>query len=329
MPPKPLSYPALKCVLENLEAVKRFHITARSPGLQKIDKLVPIRLDNLCMARYELIFNELSIEFWPDVVFNNMRTGKSICYSVRSENSMKKMIDYYLVGRSQILLNQLDSPINNKRKADYAANLKLRVNCLNIRDNNHSDEAIHLIHPDCFPLKTIKTTVIGPETSGHPIFQSARTLILSGGNYDMPPQLEDIKKLHNETIVFEEDPFSSRNLGIFKFIRYLKESVPPGRTFILLQSDGYVKTLLSYVKMGCSRYMDPLDSVQERFIPGAPRFLIPINDTSSIQIYGIEEIKNGRKADKIVFKVVPTDCCKLQEDHDANRLSRFKKYNSY
>ncbi|EFO84484.1 hypothetical protein CRE_18112 [Caenorhabditis remanei] len=271
MPPNHLSYPSLKCVLENLEAIKRFHITARTPSLQKIDKLVPIRFENLYMTGTELTINQLSIVFQPDM----------------------KIIDYYLVSRSKILLNQLDS---NDGRQGLSFNLKLRVNCLHIRNKNHLEEAIQLIHPDSFPLKAVKTALNTATTSDHPIIKSARTLILSTTRppFYRPPQLEDIEKLHNETIIFEEDPFSSENLGIFEFIRYLKESVPPGRTFIIMQSDGYVTNHLSNVKMGYSRYMNPLDSVQEKFIPGAPRFLIPINDTSSIQVYGIGKETNER-----------------------------------
>ncbi|KAF1767997.1 hypothetical protein GCK72_007958 [Caenorhabditis remanei] len=308
MPPNPLSYPSLKCVLENLEAIKRFHITARTPSLQKIDKLVPIRMENLCMSRNELTINELSIAFMSNMAYN-MKTRKSISYSVRSENPMKKAIDYYLVGRSKILLNQLDSIKTTKiRMADDAANLKLRVNCLNIRDQENFEPDFLLIHPDSFPLKAIKTTLIRTATSDHPIIKSARSLILSIRHEYPPTQLEDIKKLENKTIVFDQGQFSFGKFSIFEFIRCLIESVPIGKTFILLQSDGYITSHLSHVKMGYNRYSNPLDSVQERFIPGAPRFLIPINDTSSIQVYGIEEIKNGRKTEKVVFKVMPADC---------------------
>ncbi|KAF1767918.1 hypothetical protein GCK72_007878 [Caenorhabditis remanei] len=64
--PLPLSYPSLRCVLEHLEAVKRAHIIARAPGLQKIDKLIPLCLKNLCIDSDEMTINKLLIEYDKD-----------------------------------------------------------------------------------------------------------------------------------------------------------------------------------------------------------------------------------------------------------------------
>ncbi|EFO83967.1 hypothetical protein CRE_17465 [Caenorhabditis remanei] len=64
--PLPLSYPGLKCVLENLEAVKRAHIILRSIGLQKLDKLIPLRLKDFNIVREEMTINTLRIGYGFD-----------------------------------------------------------------------------------------------------------------------------------------------------------------------------------------------------------------------------------------------------------------------
>ncbi|EFO84033.1 hypothetical protein CRE_17400 [Caenorhabditis remanei] len=57
--PLPLSYPSFKCVLEHLEAVKRANIIGRAPGLQKIDKLVPLCLESFYIANDRMTINNL------------------------------------------------------------------------------------------------------------------------------------------------------------------------------------------------------------------------------------------------------------------------------
>ncbi|CAL2034743.1 unnamed protein product [Caenorhabditis brenneri] len=57
------TYPSLKCVLEYLEANKKFHITARSPQLQKFEKSVPLRLIKFSFEDWKICINDYTFLF--------------------------------------------------------------------------------------------------------------------------------------------------------------------------------------------------------------------------------------------------------------------------
>ncbi|CAL2034741.1 unnamed protein product [Caenorhabditis brenneri] len=57
------TYPSLKCVLEYLEANKKFHITARSPQLRKFEKSVPLRLEKFLFQDWKICINDVTYSF--------------------------------------------------------------------------------------------------------------------------------------------------------------------------------------------------------------------------------------------------------------------------
>ncbi|CAL2034742.1 unnamed protein product [Caenorhabditis brenneri] len=57
------TYPSLKCVLEYLEANKKFHITARSPQLKKFEKSVPLRLKHFSFEDWKICINDFTFSF--------------------------------------------------------------------------------------------------------------------------------------------------------------------------------------------------------------------------------------------------------------------------
>ncbi|EFP03502.1 hypothetical protein CRE_09520 [Caenorhabditis remanei] len=58
-----LSYPSLRVVLENLEASKRFCISARCSAISRIDKTVPLRIEQLRFLDNEISLNRIIFRF--------------------------------------------------------------------------------------------------------------------------------------------------------------------------------------------------------------------------------------------------------------------------
>ncbi|CAL2034747.1 unnamed protein product [Caenorhabditis brenneri] len=56
---EPMTYPALRCVVEYLEANKRMYICSRTPQLEKIEKSIPLRLDTLTLYNDGFKLNDL------------------------------------------------------------------------------------------------------------------------------------------------------------------------------------------------------------------------------------------------------------------------------
>ncbi|KAF1767917.1 hypothetical protein GCK72_007877 [Caenorhabditis remanei] len=295
-----LSYPGLRSILEHLEAVKRAHIIARSPGLQKINKLIPLCLKDLCINSNDMTINKLWITCDKDGVNFAMNRKIFIRQSAESqEDKMKKLINFYICGRSIIHVGRLSWD------TDFLpVDLKLRVNSLSVFSHWEFEAAIPSIDPRSFPLKTMITR---PETSNFDdqIVQLAETLILHVVTHRIV-SVEDLKKLNNKTVVFED--FSSSRVDIIPLIKYHIETKKDiGTTFVIptdCNTDKYsINEMLYEFEQAFGDFRCDLDDVNERFIPGSYKFSIPINNESRIQVYAIEDPeKDGRW--KIVIRPV-------------------------
>ncbi|EFO84024.1 hypothetical protein CRE_17430 [Caenorhabditis remanei] len=128
--PLPLSYPGLKCVLENLEAVKRAHIIGRSPGLQKVDKLIPLCLKDFSIYSNQMEINNLRIYYGRDEVEFEMN-GKAFSRKgfASRQDTIKKVFNFYFCERSTIHVDKVDWGESSLPDA-LALDIKFRVNIL-------------------------------------------------------------------------------------------------------------------------------------------------------------------------------------------------------
>ncbi|EFO84005.1 hypothetical protein CRE_17437 [Caenorhabditis remanei] len=217
----PLSYPRLKCVLENLEAVKRAHIMGRSSGLQKLDKLIPLHLEDFYFNRDEMTINRLIIKYDKDEVkfeMNGKTFGRQI--SVSREDRMKKFINLFT----------------------QDVDLKFRVNSLST-PYACFNSAISFIDPRSLPLKTLYTSIANPSTFDNQIIQFAETLNLNLF-IDRIVIVEDLKKLNNKKVVFNYLDYT--RVDMVSLIRYHVETKKDIRTtFVISTSDkGFINNAL-------------------------------------------------------------------------------------
>ncbi|KAF1767924.1 hypothetical protein GCK72_007884 [Caenorhabditis remanei] len=302
--PIPLTYPGFKCVLEHLDAVKRAHIIGRTPGLQKVDKLIPLCLGNLIIVTdcfyNKLKINKLSIKCEKDEVKLKMNGKRFSCQISESlEDKMKKLINFYICERSKIHVDNLNW--NKSLLPDFLpVDSKLRVNSL-AANTNQFDTLLPFIDPRSFPLKTM-VTFSEPSTYNSYIATSAETLIL-GSSFNTTITLEELKKLKNKRVVFERVSFSS--IDMVSLIEYHIETKKDIRTTFVITavSTIFINDILREFDEAFGDFRCYLLGVNERFVPGSSRFSIPINNESRIQVYATEDPDKDDRW-KIVMKPV-------------------------
>ncbi|KAF1767936.1 hypothetical protein GCK72_007896 [Caenorhabditis remanei] len=294
--PLGLSYPGLKCVLEHLEAVKRAHIIGRSPGLQKIDKLIPLRLKNLYIGSEEMTFNNLIIRYYykDDVEFETDKKTFSRQSTESREDRMKKFINYFFCGRSIINVDTLrwfDDLFPDFLPVD----MKFIVNSLSAVSFSFNT-AIPFIDPRSFPLKTLFTSIANTSIFDIQVVKSAETLNLNL-NVDRIVTVEDLKKLNNKKVVFERVYYSRIDFIslIVPLIKYHIETKKDIRTTFVILSvyEDFINYMLREFEQAFGEYRSDLDGVNERFLPESSRFSIPISDKSKIHVYATKGSQKG------------------------------------
>ena len=236
----------------------------RAPGLQKIDKLIPLCLENLCIDSDEMIINKLLIEYDKDEVeFGMNRKTFSRQISETQEDTMKKLINCYICGRSIIYVDRLDwydSSLSNFLPVD----LKFRVNSLNVYTDWEFEITHPFIDPRSFPLKTMITI---PENSSfdNQIVQLAETLILHVFTHRIVT-VEDLKKLNNKTVVFEY--CISSIVDIIPLIKHHVETKKDiGKTFMIStkRTDDISEKLRGF-ELAFGEFQCDLDDVDKRYV---------------------------------------------------------------
>ncbi|EFO83979.1 hypothetical protein CRE_17450 [Caenorhabditis remanei] len=299
--PFPLTYPGFKCVLEHLEVVKRVHIIGRAPGLRKIDKLIPLRLRDYYIICDEMTINDWIIQYSDNDEVKFEMNGKTFSRegSAGLEDKMKKLIKFYFGERRIIHVDKL-CWFDCSLPEFLPVGMKFRVNSLTAPFL--FDNAIPHIDPRSLPLKTLATIATAPILDD-PVVQSAETLHLNLVYCRRVP-VRDLKKLNNQTVVLEH--CSSSRLDMVSLIKYNIETKQDIRTTFVISTSNInvIREMFSHLELAFGDFQCDLDDVNERFICDFPKFSIPINNESRIQVYAIEDPEEEDCPYKIVVKPV-------------------------
>ncbi|EFO99253.1 hypothetical protein CRE_17977 [Caenorhabditis remanei] len=310
MPPG-LSYPALRCVLENLDAMKRLHITARSHSLKRIDKGIPLNIRSLNVEeqytqKVNLFGNAItSIAIRIDSVsiflyrqklrFHVFGSRKQIWRREVPLWNTEKYLNYYLgEGRSKIFVNKLSIRLS---RITPPAGVQLTINEL---DNIWSNFRIILpnINPDSFPLKMFTAYFSDSINFDHPIVHSSKYLVLSMNGTLAGTLLLSLGRLPNKAVLF--NPNSWEHYEIVNIIKYWIENRKTiGTKYLFLYGAyKYILDILNKVSEEFSEIKTNLQEVDERGISKLSGVTIPINSQSKIYVYGV------KKPNHLVVEVV-------------------------
>ncbi|EFO99116.1 hypothetical protein CRE_17890 [Caenorhabditis remanei] len=305
MPPA-LSYPALRCISENLEAVKRMHIACRSPSFGRIDKSIPINMNSVIVDCQSVTFNNLTVEFYynDQLLFRYQNDRQKtvmqrIPETMTPFKSIDRFFDYFLKGRKIINVDFLTA----RYIPGYLIPPVFRINQLETILASFTDY-LPIVDSCSFPLKRLSTPIDEVEIFTHPVFCSAKSLRFTVFENEVIG-LNDINKLICKNVEFGSN--SLLKMDIVELIRYWeKNGKEIGTRYIFSQDyDGHIEDEISGLKTKFDGFIDDLEGINERFLPSSPRFSIPINSKSRICLYGIETDSIDRS--QLIISVMPTN----------------------
>ncbi|EFO99091.1 hypothetical protein CRE_17887 [Caenorhabditis remanei] len=162
--PSPLSYPALKLVLEYLNVKKRIHLTSRSSFLQRIDKAIPLRARCFWIERDWLNLDCFQFTVKHKSWYKNMEAEK-----------YGNLLISYLRGRSSVNADEVYF-FQVKTSEDIPVKLDLTINKL-VSDVCNLEAVLPMINPRSLPLAELSVTIDKNTNVDIEIVRSAREVI--------------------------------------------------------------------------------------------------------------------------------------------------------
>ncbi|KAF1768060.1 hypothetical protein GCK72_008021 [Caenorhabditis remanei] len=294
-----LTYPGIRCIIENLDLSKRILLASRAPAIQRVDKSIPFHVKSVHINENYFFLNNISVVYIPrtrELLFED--THKEICRQVEphleKKKILEKMFNYYLGGRKNIYLDHvlLDCPMS---ELSLPPNLKLTINKMETRFCDFRD-FLPIINARSFPLKEFTARDNKSIFLDHPVVHSAEKLVFHTNAVNMAGIFHDINKLPNKNILIKFD--SSDVIAILNVIgNWLNGRKEVGTKYIFS----------SRFKTNIDEVLAELQLLAEHFkVSGTPYFRIPIDAQSSIQINGIEVNEDGVFVSQLVTEVVST-----------------------
>ncbi|KAF1768045.1 hypothetical protein GCK72_008006 [Caenorhabditis remanei] len=297
MPP-PLSYPALKLVLEYLEANKR-------SALQKIDYLIPLRAGNLTAWKdYRVSLDELEYSADYKHVYINWKTDREEYELLKVHVAKKKLMKKYLEGRPNIHVGCVHfNYVKGYEQVPLKLNLitnKLETFCCSVVFTNF----LPILDARSFPLKKLEIAQENTIDIDHPVVNTTEDVILQFIQPNEP--MNGIEKLQRKKLTIQN--IMDGNVDAVKIIKdWMNNGREVGTEYLLSFSfDIYFGQTLRDLKKEFNEFQN-MKGINGRFLRGASRFLIPMSPTSKIIIYGTRIQSKGNTVYQLVLKVVSTD----------------------
>ncbi|EFO99215.1 hypothetical protein CRE_17888 [Caenorhabditis remanei] len=277
--PLPLSYPALKLVLEYVKVEKRIHLTSRSSFLQQIDKAIPVRAKVFWIQE-----GYLSLDgFQFDVQQKSRYTSE--------DKKNGKLLMSYLKGRSSV---NVDSAIFEtvKTSQDIPLKLDFTVNSLTTFCCN-LNVVFPMINPCSFPLTEFTMIPYEPTNVDIEIVRSAKQLSITTDD-----ELIGLEKLPNKSVLLIRPVTDA-----VRIIRYWMENGKEVETeFAMICSQRFdLVEMLDALQEKFQEVREELEEIDEHILPG---FSIPLSSSSKLLVYGIVKNENEVYTFELVLKVV-------------------------
>ncbi|KAF1768038.1 hypothetical protein GCK72_007999 [Caenorhabditis remanei] len=297
MPP-PLSYPALKLVLEYLDVKKRYHITSRSSALQKIDKKIPLRVGTLIIWKDSSVSLD-DLEYSAEYTKRKINREELLKIHVVNEKLKK-----YLEERPNIHVDHVGI-YSVKFYEEVPLKLNLIANKLHTFCCSDFRNFLPMIDSRSFPLKKLKLTEEESIDVDHPVVHTAQDVILQFSQKNR--LIRGIEKLQRKKLTIQN--IMNGNVDAVRIIKdWVKNGREIGTEYLLcFFSNAWIQRMLRDLKNEFHEFQNNLKGVNVRFLKRAPRFSIPMNPISKIIIYGTEIQSKDDTVYQLVLKVVSTD----------------------
>ncbi|KAF1768050.1 hypothetical protein GCK72_008011 [Caenorhabditis remanei] len=268
MPP-PLSYPALKLVLEYVELEKRIHLTSRSSFLQRIDKAIPVYAKYFFMQGNNLRLDKLLF-----AVEHNYRR-------VEDEKNGKLLMSY-LKGRSSI--NVAFAVLYGfKTSQEIPVKLEFKVNKLTTYYCNF-EVVLPMINSRSLPITALSIILEAPTNVDHEIVHSAKNVSFNVSS--LRNNLICVEKLRSKSAQFE-----FRDLPKTDVVRIIKYWIQHGKevgtefSFVYFMNSDLWNMITNLQEEFC-RSRGYLEEINEHCLSG---FSIPLSSSSKLLVYGIRK----------------------------------------
>ncbi|EFO99266.1 hypothetical protein CRE_17883 [Caenorhabditis remanei] len=303
--PSPLTYLALKLVLEFLDVKKRYHITSRNSVLQKIDHLIPLRAANITIWK-NLAVSVDDLEYNADYkqIYTNWKAGK--------------LVKEYLEGRPNIHVDRVGF-YYVKSYEQVPLKLNLITNKLETFCCSDFRNFLPMIGFRSFPLKKLILTQEESIDVDHPVVHTAEDVILQFSG--QTKLIKSIEKLRREKLIIQN--IMKGNVDAVKIIKdWMKNGRKIGTEYLLyFPFNVWIQETLRHLKSEFDEFQNDLEGINVRYVINKsyfqfalfyrflnrwPRFLIPMRPASKIIIYGTK-VQKDRTFYQLVLKVVSTD----------------------
>ncbi|EFO99104.1 hypothetical protein CRE_17885 [Caenorhabditis remanei] len=297
MPP-PLSYPALKLVLEYLDVKKRYHITSRNCALQKIDKKIPLRVGTLIIWKDSSVSLD-DLEYSAEYTKRKINREELLKIHVVNEKLKK-----YLEERPNIHVDHVGI-YSVKFYEQVPVKLNLITNKLHTFCCSDFRNSLPMIDSRSFPLKKLKLTQEESIDVDHPIIHTTEDVIFQFSKRN--ELIRGIEKLQRKKLTIQN--IMNGNVDAVRIIKdWMKNGREIGTEYLLyFPFNVGIKGVLKDLKREFDEFRNNLKGVNVRFLKRAPRFSIPMCPTLKIIIYGTEIQSKDRTVYQLVLKVVSTD----------------------
>ncbi|CAO4366559.1 unnamed protein product [Caenorhabditis nigoni] len=304
-----VSYQALRCIIEHIEANRRLLLSARCPKISRIEKSAPLRIQHMWFMENSVKINHMEHEVLledqkMEVSRRDETPNKPLTlrlYNYRSkctvkenfsrnygvEEATRKVVEYLLGGRNNIRVKYLEVYRNAYKNIQYLFGLSnMKVSVLTSFEIGFP-ELYPLIK---IPLKVLSFRVSHPTDFENPIVRTAEKIVVGNYEYDRPDiWLETHRNLPNKEVVIDTVIDGLNDTKILELIEYWRETRKAvGSSFSLLKDNGNsIETFLEKVKERFQETYVKLKRTDARRVTKTNPVSIKIDSQSKIVIHGI------------------------------------------
>ncbi|CAO4366554.1 unnamed protein product [Caenorhabditis nigoni] len=332
-----VSYPVLRCVLEHIEANCRLSLSARCPEISRIEKSIPLRVNQIGFMDNGMKINDIEYRIFSKeskLVLRNYDKPPNqpltlILYNLKSERIVEKMflknygvevasrkvLKYLLGGRRIIRVNILIVPNSAYETMQYLFGISnLKVSAL--ESWGIGLEKLHSLIGT--PLNELRFEASHPTDFGKPIVRRAEKILVRGYRYNEPDiWLETHRNLPNKEVVVNTGNHGFSDISFLELIEYwIETSKPVGSSFSILNSDDvFFVMFLKSVKQRFQGTDVNLKEADKSIFTNMDAVSIKVDSKSEIVVYGgLTDYEPGLVS-KVVIKMMAVGSTAKVSDH--------------